>query len=56
MISPARIMLALGLVLLPLVTQPVAAQDALSPRLQIGTSILPAVIAADKRLASAGEQ
>lgn len=42
--------------LLALVGLPSQAQEALSPRMQIGISILPAIIAANKRLASEDAQ
>jgi len=42
--------------LLSLTGLPSLAQEALSPRLQIGISILPAIIAANKRLANDDEQ
>lgn len=44
--------LTLLVLLLSFSVQPSRAQEALSPRLQIGISILPAVIAANKRLAN----
>lgn len=46
-----RLLLAL-LLWLPLLPSPALTQDALSPRLQIGIGILPAVVAANKRLAA----
>lgn len=45
-------MLAALTLLLSIASLPSQAQDALSPRLQIGIGILPAVIAANQRLAS----
>ena len=52
----ACLLLAAALLVVPLAVQSLLAQDALSPRLQIGASILPAIIAANKRLASADQQ
>ena len=52
----AGLLLAATLLLVPLAAQSLLAQETLSPRLQIGASILPAIIAANKRLASADQQ
>lgn len=49
--TPAGIGLVLALYLLSAVGTPVLAQDPLSPRLQIGINLLPAVIAANNGLA-----
>lgn len=45
-----------AMLLAALVAAPAAAQDALSPRLQIGIGILPAVIAANKQINSESPQ
>ncbi len=47
-----KIGFAILLTLLPLVAAPTLAQEMVSPRMQIGIGLLPAVIAANKRIAS----
>ncbi len=48
---PAKIILTAVALLLSLNWLPSTAQDALSPRMQIGINIMPAIVAANKRLA-----
>lgn len=49
---PAKVMLVAMALLLTITSPPSRAQDALSPRLQIGINLLPAVIAANNGLAT----
>ena len=56
MLRRISLLLAAALLSLPIAVQSLLAQEALSPRLQIGASILPAIIAANKRLASSEQQ
>ena len=50
--SRGKVSFAILLILMPLVAAPSLAQEMVSPRMQIGIGLLPAVIAANKRLAS----
>lgn len=51
-----KLLATLLVLLLPLAGQPSLAQEGMSPRLQIGISILPAIVAANKHLANDASQ